>query len=162
MKYLLVLILLTLTGCFGKKAEITGKEGQLLPEFNILLIDSNYMNTKNIKSGKPTVFFIFSTYCPYCKSQLLSILDDTSALRNAHIYMISKEPMPELIQYYQAAHLEKYPNISMGVDTAGFLGDYMNIKGIPYLALYDSEKKLRKAYLGPTNISTIKKTLTPY
>ncbi len=124
------------------------------------MLDSTYLNTKNIKTGKPSVFFIFSAYCPHCKSQLLSMLDNMDKLNETQIYMIAQEPLSAIREYYKNANLVKFPNIKMGIDTSGFLGEYMHVKGIPYLALFDKEKKLLKAYLGPTKTSIIKDGLS--
>jgi uncharacterized protein (DUF1015 family) len=34
------------------------------------------------------------------------------------------------------------------MDTANVVGDYFEIVGVPYIAIYGKDKKLKKSYLG--------------
>ncbi len=43
--------------------------------------------------------------------------------------------------------------------TAGFFGKYLDVKGIPFLALYDKNKRLARAFSGPTSTKLIKSIL---
>lgn len=160
MKYTFLIWAFLLASCFGKTPEKTGMEGKTLPEFSLLMTDSvTWINTKDIKSGKPSVFFLFSPYCPYCKSQLSKIIDDMESLKNFPIYMITPISVGEMKEFYDAYKLNQYPNVKMGRDTAGFFGQYLNVKGIPFLALYDKNKRLVRAFSGPTSTQLIKSIL---
>lgn len=160
MKYIFAFITLLLASCFGKAPEKTGMEGKKLPEFSLQMPDSTtWLNTKDIKTGQSVVFFLFSSQCPYCKSQLSKIVENIASLKEVSIYMITEEAFPEMKQFYKANQLSKYPNIKVGRDTASFFGDYMNVKGIPFLALYDKNNRLARAFSGPTSPHLIKSIL---
>lgn len=160
MKYILGIITVFFVSCFGKTPEKTGMEGKILPEFSLQMPDSTtWINTKDIRTGQPAVFFLFSAHCPYCKSQLSKIVDDIESLKELPIYMITQESFNEMSQFYKANQLSKYSNIKVGRDTAAFFGQYMNVKGIPFLALYDKNKRLARAFSGPTNPNLIKAIL---
>jgi thiol-disulfide isomerase/thioredoxin len=132
-------------------------EGKTLPEFSLQMPDSTtWINTKDIKTGKPVVFFLFSPYCPHCKSQITKIVDDIELLKDISIYMITPLPLREMKQFYSTYKLSQYPNIQVGRDTADFFGQYMNVKGIPFLALYDKNKRLARAFSGTTSTHLIK------
>lgn len=160
MKYLFAFTALLFVSCFGTAPVNTGMEGKPLPEFSLLMPDSStWINTKDIKPGKPAVLFLFSVHCPYCKSQLLKIEDDIESLKELPIYMITPESFEEMKGFYDTYKLSQYPNIKMGRDTANLFGQYMNVKGVPFLALYDRNKRLAKAFSGVTNTHLIKAIL---
>lgn len=157
MKYVIVIICIFFVACFGKQPEKTGMEGKRLPEFSLLLVDSTtWINTKDIPPGKPSVFFLFSPECPYCKSQMSKIINDIESLNGLSIYAITPWPIKDAKQFYNTYDLSKYPNIKVGRDTAGFFGKYLDVKGIPFMALYDKNKRLARAFSGVTNTNLMK------
>lgn len=143
------LLAVLLFGCYAKEPQKTGHEGKALPEFSFLLTDSiTYFNTGAIPAGKPVVLFYFSPHCPYCRAQVDEIIEDIDKLKNIQFYMITSFPLPEMKHFYQEFQLSKYPNITMGRDTTNFLADYFEVTGVPYMAIYGKDKKLRKAFMG--------------
>jgi thiol-disulfide isomerase/thioredoxin len=152
------IITICLAGCFGSEPQKTGKEGKPMPEFSMLLTDSTtWLNTNKLSTGKPTTFFYFSPFCPYCKAQTKEIIEDMDRLKNINFYFISKFPMPNLKAFQKEYQLAKYPNINIGMDTSTFVMDYFEIAYVPYLAIYNKEKKLNKAFIGKIYSSQIKK-----
>jgi len=81
-------------------------------------------------------------------------------LKDISIYMITQESFIETKQFYSINQLSQYDNIKVGRDTAAALGQYLNVKGIPFLALYDKNKRLMRAFSGPTSPQLIKSILT--
>lgn len=161
MKCILFFAAVLLMACFGKSPEKTGMEGKTLPDFSLQTPDSTtWINTSSLARGRPMVFFLFSVRCPYCKSQLSKFIDEWEAVKGFPIYMITAESYGDMKQFYSVNQLSQYPNIKMGRDTAGFFGKYMSVTGIPFLALYDKDKKLVKAFMGPTNPHLIKAVLS--
>jgi thiol-disulfide isomerase/thioredoxin len=150
MKQLILLIsIVTLTGCFGTTPQKTGKEGKPIPEFSMLLTDSTTrIHTANIPAGRPFVLFYFSPYCPHCKKQTKRIVEDMDRLKDIHFYFISSFPLAAVKGFYKEYQLAKYPNITTGLDSARFIHDYFEIPGFPYIAVYGSNKKLNKTFLG--------------
>lgn len=160
MKYSIILASVLLVSCLSKAPEITGLEGKMLPDFSLQMPDStSWINTKDITTGQPTVFFLFSSHCPYCKSQLTKIEDNIASLKDISIYMVTDEPFDQLKQFYEVNQLSRYPSIKVGRDTSGFFGEYIGAKGIPFLALYDKDKRLERAFAGPTSPGLIRSIL---
>jgi thiol-disulfide isomerase/thioredoxin len=154
----LLFILACLGGCFGKEPEKTGLEGQPLPSFNLLLSDSaTWLNTSRIPPGKPIALFYFSPICPHCRTQTKEIIEDMDRLKDIQFYFITSFPFKAMKKYYKEYNLEKFNNITMGRDTAHFVGDYFETSGVPYMAIYGKNKKLNKAFLGKIYSSQIKK-----
>lgn len=152
----ILLVLALLAGCYGREPEKTGMEGKPFPEFSMQLSDSiSYFNTISITAGKPSALFYFGPHCPYSRAQIEEIIEDMDRLKDIHFYLVTRSPLPAMRKFYEDYHLDKYPNISIGRDTAHFVADYFEIPGVPYMAMFDKEKLLRKAYLGKIYSSQI-------
>lgn len=154
----LISLIVCLASCFGVTPEKTGKERKPMPDFDLLLTDSTtWLNTRNIPAGKPIALLYYSPNCPYCKALTQEIIEEMDELKNIQFYFISSFPMPTLKAYSKAYQLAKYPNIITGMDTSRLMHDYFNAPGIPYLAIYDKDKKLKQAFLGKISGNQIKK-----
>lgn len=151
-------IIATLVGCFGAEPQKTGLEGKPLPSVNLLLPDSStWSNINNTPNGKPVALFYFSPNCPYCKAQTREIIEDYDKLKGIQFYFITGYPIPDIKKYSKEFELDKYPNIVVGRDTASTIGDYFEIPGVPYIAIYNKDKKLNKTYVGKIYSSQIKR-----
>lgn len=160
MKYLFLAPLAFLIACFSRTPENTGLEGKSLPEFSLLLSDSTtYLNTKSIPTGRPSVFFFFSPHCPYCKSQMAGIVKDIENLKGLDIYAITSFSYGEMKAFEKGFALDQYPNIRIGRDTAAFFAQYLDVKGVPYTALYNKEKRLSRAFSGQVSTSLLKELI---
>jgi thiol-disulfide isomerase/thioredoxin len=159
MKQISIIFIITcLVGCFGSTPEKTGQEGKTLPNFNLLLPDSvTWINTSHVPTNKPLVLFYFNPHCPYCRAQTKDIIEDMDKLKNIQFYFITPFSFREMKSYYKEFQLAKYANITMGRDTANFMGDYFEITGVPYMAIYNKDKKLKKAFMGKIYSSQLKK-----
>ncbi|WP_205513196.1 TlpA family protein disulfide reductase [Longitalea arenae] len=159
MKYIiLIFIIACLAGCFGAEPQKTGKEGQPMPEFSLLLTDSlTVLNTGNISTGKPVVLFYFSPYCPYCKVLTEEIIEEIDELKNIQFYFVSIYPISDLKLYYNYFKLAKFPNITIGQDIAQFVSTYFQMPGVPYTAIYGKDKKLNNAFIGKLSANQLKR-----
>lgn len=153
-----LLIIACLAGCFGASPEKTGLEGKPLPAFNIVLTDSiTGFNTNSIPAGKPVAIFYFTPFCPHCRAQTEEIVDDIKKLKDIQFYFVTAAPYAPVKEYYKQFQLEKYPNITMGIDTARFISEYFKPAGVPFMAIYGKDKTLNKTFLGKIYSNQLKK-----
>jgi thiol-disulfide isomerase/thioredoxin len=159
-KVILVVSLTAMFGCNARRQPLkTGLEGKPLPAFNLLLNDSStYINTVNIPAGKPVVLFYFSPRCPYCRAQMDDILKNISSLKDIRFYIFTDWPFQEMKAFYNYYQLNKYQNISVGVDYNSFFQKNFNAYGIPYTAIYRKDNKLNEAFMGIIDSKQIKES----
>jgi thiol-disulfide isomerase/thioredoxin len=141
-------LLLLLFSCYSKSPETTGLEGKPMPDFNLLLIDSSRLNTRQLKNGKPIVLYYFGPHCPYSKTQMEEIITDMSILKNIQFLVFTSWPFDEMKKFYNHFQLTKYSNIITGVDEMGFFRNYYEVPGVPYMAIFGKDKKLKRAFVG--------------
>ena len=158
MKHLLYGLLISFSiSCHDKKQETTGLEGKPMPSFKLLLMDSiTYLNTNDIPSTEPIVLLFISPFCPYCKSQTENIIKDIKSFANVRIYILTGLPFNSLKQFYTDYKLQKYSNIIVGYDFAEYFPQYYNVQTIPYLAIFNKEKILKRVLKGKAETKLIK------
>jgi thiol-disulfide isomerase/thioredoxin len=128
-----------------------------MPAFNLLLADSvTQLNTKDILTTRPIVLFYFSPYCPYCRAQIEEIIHKIDRVKDIQFYVFTSYSFKEMKHFYREYQIDKYPNIQMGIDQSNFFADYFEAPGLPYMAIYGKDKKLRKAFVGNVYSGQIK------
>jgi thiol-disulfide isomerase/thioredoxin len=155
-QFILLIIIASLAACYSAEPHKTGKEGNLMPDFNLLLTDSiTWIKPNQLSQTKPIALFYFSPYCPYCKAQTEELLEDMDRLKNIQFYLVSRFPMVGIKEFQKKYQLSKYPNIVTGMDTSTAMRDYFEMPGVPFWAIYHKNKKLSKSFLGQIYTSQI-------
>lgn len=161
MKVILIILLIAgLTGCSDQPSKIiTGLEGKPLPAFNVLLMDSTtLLKIGDIRPGKPTVIFLFNPYCPYCKAQTEELVKNIKDLSGVRFYLISSYPFAQVKNFFSHYGLEKFPSVIVGQDYSGFSEVYYKAAAVPYIAIYDKDKRLKEVFVGRVDPYVIKKS----
>jgi thioredoxin-related protein len=157
-KYLPLFLLTSLSGCFYDRHKIvTGLEGKVLPAINLTLTDSvSAFNTNAIPAGRPFIIFYYEPHCPFCEEQTKSITKNIDELKNINIYMVSYNAYGDVEEFVKRYKLKQYQNIVVIQDRNKNLNSYFQPVGMPFLAFYDSQRRLKKAFLGAQNIDVLK------
>jgi peroxiredoxin len=139
---------------------VSGLEGQNLPNIDLMLKDGlTSFSTASIVTGKPFIIFLYQPYCSYCRAQTDDIVNNITAFNTHQLYLVTTDSYPQMKQFAEHYHLEKYPNVILARDSASRFLDYFKAPGVPYLAFYDEHKKLKQVILGKNDFSTIKNIL---
>lgn len=158
MRLFIFLILGTLLmGCFARDPELTGKEGQPIPDFQILFPDSiTYYSTSTIKGDSPTVFVYFWTNCAFSQAEINDIQDDIDNMSDIQFYLITPNSLKDLKRFIDQHHLYGYENLRVGIDTAQFINKHFNTTGVPFTTIYGKDHRLKAAYTGQISPIEIK------
>ncbi len=160
MKLASILLVVTLLwSCQTKKPDVikTGLEGKPMPAVDLIAYDSlTHFNTTSSDPGKPTILFAFQTNCPYCRAQTRAMTSNIKSLKDINIYMVCMSEYPAFKEYVKKYELNKYPNIKAGIDHNMSFANYFNATTVPYIAIYDRNKKLKQVLQGKNYVSTLK------
>lgn len=127
----------------------TGMEGRPLPAFDMQLYDSlTHLNTADIPTGQPLIVIGFSPTCTHCQAETADIIKNIDKFRNARICFTTDFPLKEMQVYYRYYKLKQYPNIIMGRDSTNSFLTYFKANTVPYTAVYDSQKRLKRVMNG--------------
>ncbi|MHA4811792.1 TlpA family protein disulfide reductase [Flavitalea flava] len=132
------------------------KGGEILPSFNLLLVDSvTKFNTTSIPEGKPFAILYFSPDCEHCQEVTEGILKKIDSLKNVHFYFITNDPFDRLQVYNKMYKLYLFPNITLARDYNFFILRNFKEATIPYLVIYDKNKRIRATFSGGASGSQI-------
>jgi len=147
----------TLFTAFSAPATIkTGFEGRLLPAFDILLTDSTtHLNTADIPTGEPVIVVAFSPWCTHCQAETRDIIRHMQQFKDTRIYYVTPFPFNEMKVFYKAFKLDQYQNVVMGRDPKDYFLSYFKATGVPYTAVFDSQKRLKVIMTGQANAMKI-------
>ncbi|MBS1616290.1 MAG: thioredoxin fold domain-containing protein [Bacteroidetes bacterium] len=160
MKSLLICLLLSLCGLSASAQEhpMNARDSMQLPAyerfpslppFKILLPDSaTIFNTYNIPKGRPSVLFFFSPDCEHCQMVTDSLLKYMPQMKEARFYMFTFMPLSELRPFIARKHLDELKNVVLGKDYEFFFPMYYKATTVPWLVVYDRQKRLVKAWNG--------------
>lgn len=151
---LCVIILLCLFGC---------KQDPLsrLPQFSFRLYDSiTLINSKSFPEGRPIVLFHFESDCRECQQTTDSLLQNMQRLKNVQFYLLSVENFANVNLFRNYYHLDRYKNLTVGQDYDQFMRKHFKSYSIPFIALYNSDKKLVGMYKGKPVIKELVHAIT--
>jgi hypothetical protein len=159
MKILLFLVLLTsATDCHSRLGRLQALAN--MPSFNMLLTDSTtVLNAEEIPIGKPILLLYFRPDCPYSKQETKTLLEHIDLLKNARIYFISTAPLKDIKVFYQHFNLARFSNFTVGRDHYFSFYQAFRPSSVPYIAIYDCNKKLVKIYNEAADIDHILKAI---
>lgn len=134
----------------------TGKEGRLLPSFDLLLADSSTrLNTAAIPTGSPFVVIGFSPFCTHCQAETKDIVQHMASWKDTRIYFVTPYPFQDMKAFYSYFKLKEYPNIIMGRDEKNAFFKYFSTTSIPYTTIYDPKKRLKQVFIGEANTAKL-------
>ena len=138
----------------------TGMEGRVLPSFDLLLPDSvTHFNTANIPAGKPFIVFGFDPFCTHCQAETLDIINNIQRLKGVPIYYVTPYEFWKMKSFYNHYKLAQYSNITIGMDKQDYFLTYFKLHTIPYTAVFDAQKRLKKAFVGETDAKSLAKAI---
>lgn len=127
-----------------------------LPHFSLLALDSSHIvNSEQIPTGHPCVFFYFDPECPHCQQETEDIVRHQGQLKNVRFYFLSNAGMKEIGRFCQHYQLDKLPNIFVGVDYQYSFFNVFLPSTIPYMVVYNDRKMLSVVYNGEAEISSL-------
>jgi peroxiredoxin len=135
----------------------TGLEGKKLPNFSFLLSDTvSRMQTNNIQEGKSFAIFYFSPECPYCRAEIRDIIKHNNQILPSNIYLVTNYSFKDTKKMIEDFKLEDCKNIILAFDDKQECIKYYYIPTVPFIAIYDKGKRLKRVLVGKTEFKKIK------
>jgi protein-disulfide isomerase len=137
-------MLLVAVGCSQaqNKANI-----QNIPPYRILNADSVYRTPANLKKNMPVMIVYFSPDCGHCQELMYEIKGQMKDFKNIQVVMITPVDYKMVKGFYRDFGVSAYPNFTVGTEGRTYeVLQYYNIKTTPYIAIYNHNHKLLKAY----------------
>ena len=101
------------------------------------------------------MIMLFSPDCEHCQKQTEIIIDNIDKMKNLEIVMSTFQPVDKMRKFSDRYKLSKFSNIHVGRDVRYFFGPFYRIRFSPFLAIYDENENLLKAYEGGAKIDRL-------
>jgi excinuclease UvrABC ATPase subunit len=102
---------------------------------------------------------IFGPECDHCQAMTLELEKNIAKFKKTDIVMICHPSLKEKLDFFNnITRHHKYANIYVGIDSAGFIPKTYPYGTLPYINVYDKDRKLIKTF---TNEASFK-DLEPY
>jgi len=76
------------------------------------------------------------------------IIGSISSMKKIRFYIFTTWPFDELRDFYRHYQLNKFSNIVVGLDYNNFFANHFKAQGVPYIAVYGKDKKLKEVFVG--------------
>lgn len=130
-----------------------------LPAFDIRLPDSGVFNTYYIPEGRASVIMYFSPDCDHCEMQVDTFINHMDELRQVRFYLVTPLSLAQLRSFRDKLHLKRYPNIVTGRDEYSFIPKFFGVSYVPYIVVYDKQKKLVRSFEGGVKMADLLQAL---
>lgn len=136
------------SSCAQNPPASRSKAAQGIPHYKILNTDSVYVTPANLKKNVPVMIIYFAPDCSHCQHLMYELKPKMEDLRHIQVVMVTFVSQLKAIQVFQRDfNLKKYPNFTVGTEGESYtVQRYFDVRMTPYIALYDKNGKLDKAW----------------
>ena len=112
-----------------------------------------------IYKRNPVYLCILISECIYCKSETKKIQERLEDFNEVQLIFISFEKKDIIQQFAKDYELLDQENVLFLEDRKGDFSKLFDVTSIPFMVIYDEQKKLLKKFKGATNINAIVEVL---
>lgn len=135
------------------------EKGAPLPALRIVVDTLKHEFTEKDFESKHNFFlFMFNPTCSHCINTAKLVEDNFDIFKNNRIlFMAGPAMLPYLGSFYQSTGIEKFPAITVGVDSAFAIEKIYEYQMLPQLNIYDKNHKLITIFHGDIPLDSLKK-----
>ena len=138
---ILFVSILSFTSCERHDSQISVvNKGSPLPTFEMLLDSSTIINISSLPSEVPIYILYFNPYCPFCRAETKELLKNSNIIDHSLLIFLSSFPLNSIKQFKDEFNLSKYKSIIVAQDYQQAFMRKHNVKWVPYLVKYDTQK----------------------
>jgi len=126
-----------------------------IPAFSFQSLNGELFTNDNLKIGVTTVFIYFNSTCHYCMNKASLIQKHINGFEDYQLVLISEESPYRIKEFATQYKLDNHANITFLSDTQSHFTTVFGSSTIPYVLVYDKEKKLIGKFKGLVKIETI-------
>jgi len=150
MKKFLLVFSLMITAAYSR-AQMLGVSAAIpptIPPYHILTTDSVYVTPADLPRHKQVMIIYFAPDCSHCQHLMHDMELQMTEFKNVQIVMVTFVSQLRAIKdFYRDFKLSRYPNLTVGTEGYTYLVQkFYHVKTTPYIALYDKNGKLIRAF----------------
>ena len=160
-KLLLAIFLFIVIGFLGYKIsdklnhkKEVAERIKVIPNFSFYTLDGNEFSDKNLQK-KPSVFVYFNSECNYCQLEAKNIQERLEDFKEVQLIFISFEEKEIIQKFAKEYQLINQENVLFLEDRKGEFSELFDVNSIPFMVIYDEDKKLLQKFKGAVKVDKI-------
>lgn len=134
---------------------------QELPSFKVLLSDSaTVINAAEISFRSSLVLIYFKWNCSACRKETDVIVKNIKDFQDTKFLFLTPSPLAEMKIFANHYKLSSFENIVVARDFQKSFDQIFKPRTVPYMVIYNKEKKLIKIFSSPTSPERIRKAIS--
>ncbi len=166
LKIIIPILFIGVLGYFGYQIYIkiqhkkeVAENIKTIPRFAYKSMDGKTFTNKNLKTGKPIVFFYFNSDCEHCQNEAQQVRLNLSKLSGVELIFISFETPKSIKNFARTYQLDDCKNITFLCDQKITFATTFDVNAVPSIVTYDKNQKLVEKIKGQVKIETLIKKL---
>ncbi|MCB9046094.1 MAG: hypothetical protein H6550_08130 [Chitinophagales bacterium] len=132
-------------------------EGAPLPHLDMTTRKGEKLTEKDFDNGANLLVMLFNPTCDHCQEMTVQLEKNIDLFQKSKILLIAAPSMMDYLEFYNnVTRYSKYPQITVAVDSAGYIDKVFTYTALPQINFYDKKRKLLKTFSGDTPIEALK------
>ncbi len=112
---------------------------------------------KDLDNQANLIVMIFNPTCGHCEDQTDQFVKNIASFSRSKIVLMANPIMGSYLPDFVKNHkVNNYPQILVGLDSAGFIDETFLYNALPQINIYGKERKLLKTYSGEIVMDSLK------
>lgn len=131
--------------------------GSPLPKLQVTTKKGEKLTNKDFENDANLFVMLFNPTCDHCQEETRVIEKNIDMFEESKILLVAAPSMIDYLEFYNnVTRYSKYPKITVGVDSAGYIDQVYTYEALPQINVYDKDRKLIKVFSGSTPIEDMK------
>jgi hypothetical protein len=127
----------------------------ILPDFTLNDINGNAKSIHQLAGNKPTLFIYFSSTCHLCQEELGTLSKRIEEFKDYNLILTTVQPVEEMIGFANSLGIKDKSYVHFLLDSEMNVASFHQIRSVPSIFCYNSDKKLVAEYVGITEIDLL-------
>ena len=149
LKIILPLLFLSVLGYFSYQiiSKIQHKKQveqniQQMPKFSYNTLENKAFTIQNLRKNTPTIFIYYNSECDFCNYEAEMVRENRDKLKAVDVVFISFESLDKIKTFAQKHQLLNHDHIYFLSDTKITFATTFDVKSMPCIVLYDTNRHL--------------------
>lgn len=133
--------------------------GDPLPKLKLTTRKGESLTEKDFENDANLIVMIFNPTCDHCQQQTIQFQKNIEMFKDSKLLLIAAPQMIDYLEFYNnITRYYKYPQMTVAVDSNGYIDKTYHYEALPQINIYDKNRKLTKIFYSETDM----KLLEPY
>ena len=135
----------------------TGKKHRKKDEPGQIDWEQKYITDKDLDNGANLFVMLFNPTCSHCEDQTVQFEQNSVLFKRSKIVLMANKGMKDYLpDFIKTLHTDNYPQMYVGTDSSGFIGQLFLYSSLPQINVYSGKRKLLKTFTGGAAIYSLK------